>query len=93
MNVSLTPQLENYARSKVESGRYNSVSEVVREALRLSQEQDAKLAHLQDLIQEGMKSGDPIEMDRGELTQMLVDHAATLRERDAHTARGGAETA
>jgi antitoxin ParD1/3/4 len=35
MNVSLTPQLEELVRRKVSSGRYNSASEVVREALRL----------------------------------------------------------
>jgi antitoxin ParD1/3/4 len=35
INVSLTPQLEQFVRQKVDSGRYNSASEVVREALRL----------------------------------------------------------
>jgi antitoxin ParD1/3/4 len=35
MNVSLTPELENFVQTKVKSGRYNSASEVVREALRL----------------------------------------------------------
>jgi antitoxin ParD1/3/4 len=35
INVSLTPQLEELVRQKVNSGRYNSASEVVREALRL----------------------------------------------------------
>jgi antitoxin ParD1/3/4 len=34
MNVSLTPQLEEVIRRKVESGMYGSASEVVREALR-----------------------------------------------------------
>lgn len=35
MNVSLTPDLERFVREKVDSGLYNSASEVVREALRL----------------------------------------------------------
>jgi len=34
MNVSLTPYWERYVREKVESGRYNNASEVIREALR-----------------------------------------------------------
>ncbi len=34
MNVSLTPELEKFVAAKVESGRYTSASEVVREALR-----------------------------------------------------------
>ncbi|MFT4940344.1 MAG: hypothetical protein ACI88A_003396 [Paraglaciecola sp.] len=35
MHVSLTPELENLVKGQVESGLYNSSSEVVREALRL----------------------------------------------------------
>lgn len=40
MNVSLTPDLERFVREKVESGLYNSASEVVREALRLLLDRD-----------------------------------------------------
>ena len=40
MNVSLTPELDEFVRRKVESGMYLSASEVVREALRLLDEQD-----------------------------------------------------
>jgi antitoxin ParD1/3/4 len=35
MNVSLTPESEQYIRRKVDSGLYGNASEVVREALRL----------------------------------------------------------
>lgn len=41
MNVDLTPELEDLVRSKVQSGRYHSASEVVSEALRLLEQQDA----------------------------------------------------
>ena len=34
MNVSLSPQLAKFVRSKVDSGAYASSSEVIREALR-----------------------------------------------------------
>lgn len=40
MNVSLTPQLEEFVRRKVESGLYNNASEVIREGLRLLIERD-----------------------------------------------------
>lgn len=40
MNVSLTPELEEMVNQKVESGLYNSASEVIREGLRLLKEQD-----------------------------------------------------
>lgn len=61
MNVNLTPQLEELVRSKVASGMYTSASEVVREALRLMDEQDrlrlAKLDQLRTDIHQGLNSG------------------------------------
>ena len=39
MNVNLSPQLEELVRQKVASGLYTSASEVVREALRLMDEE------------------------------------------------------
>jgi len=57
MHISLTPKLEELVREKVESGLYNNASEVVREALRLMQEQDAirrlKLERLRDELAKG----------------------------------------
>lgn len=44
MNVNLTPELEKLVQKKVKSGRYNSASEVVREALRLVEERDLLVA-------------------------------------------------
>jgi antitoxin ParD1/3/4 len=41
-NVSLTPELENFAKYCVESGRYNNVSEVMRNALRLLKEKEER---------------------------------------------------
>ena len=59
MNVSLTPELEQYVHSKVKSGRYLSASEVVREALRLLEERDRlreiRLATLQKEIEIGIE--------------------------------------
>ena len=40
MNVSLTSELESWVDEKVRTGRYASASEVIREALRLLQEQE-----------------------------------------------------
>ena len=39
MHVSLTPELEKLVKHQVETGLYNSSSEVVREALRVWHEQ------------------------------------------------------
>jgi antitoxin ParD1/3/4 len=40
MNVSLTPELEQYVNKRVQSGLYHSASEVIREGLRLLKEKD-----------------------------------------------------
>jgi antitoxin ParD1/3/4 len=59
MNVSLTPQLESFITTKVESGLYGSQSEVVREGLRLLVERDrvveARLNELRGEIAEGLQ--------------------------------------
>lgn len=40
MNVSLTPELEQFVQEKVSSGLYYSASEVIREGLRLLKERE-----------------------------------------------------
>jgi antitoxin ParD1/3/4 len=61
LNVNLTPRLEELVRRKVSSGRYNSASEVVREALRIMEAQDElrslKLEQLRRDIRDGLNSG------------------------------------
>ncbi len=42
MNVSIPDELAGFVRRKVKSGRYNNASEVVREALRRMEEDDAR---------------------------------------------------
>jgi len=46
MNVSMTDHLASYVRKKVKSGRYNNASEVVRDAVRRMEEQEAREALL-----------------------------------------------
>jgi antitoxin ParD1/3/4 len=64
MNISLTPQLEEMIRQKVESGMYSSASEVVRAALRRMEEADAaredKRNWLRHEIAKGRQSGPAI---------------------------------
>lgn len=53
MNVSLTPELERVVNDKVESGMYQTASEVVREALRLLKERDDAREQLRADVQAG----------------------------------------
>lgn len=79
MNVSLTPALERFILDRVESGRFQSSSEVVREALRImervEQEREAAMAGVRAKIDAGFE-----QLDRG----VTVDGEAAfeaLRER------------
>src|SRR5208283_5165273 len=87
LNVNLTPQLEKLVRQKVSSGRYNSASEVVREALRLMEARDElrslKLEQLRRDIREGLESGpsapwSPAEVKR-EGRKLLKSRSATAK--------------
>jgi antitoxin ParD1/3/4 len=64
-DVSLTPELEELVARKVQSGRYQWASEVVREGLRLLEDQDrlraAQLEEVRRKIQVGLD-----QLDRGE---------------------------
>ena len=71
MNVNLTPELEEMVREKVSSRLYTSASEVIREALRLLEEQNrlraAKLDQLRQAIQDGLNSGPATPWDVEEM--------------------------
>jgi antitoxin ParD1/3/4 len=60
-NVNLTDQLDRFVLKKVESGRYENASEVIRAALRTlerdEQQYEAKLAALRTAIDDGDSSG------------------------------------
>lgn len=54
MNVSLTPELEEFIRRKVASGLYKNAAEVVREGLRLLAEEDEWKAEVRRKTAAGM---------------------------------------
>jgi len=66
MNVSLTPELEQFVQSRLASGRYQTASEVVREGLRLLEEREEARATALNEIRAKIRRG--IEQaDQGEL--------------------------
>lgn len=74
-NVNLTEELDRFILAKIEGGKYENASEVVRDALRglerEEREYEAKLAVLRAAIDEGDASGifegDPFASLREEL--------------------------
>ncbi len=76
MNVSVGPKWEAFVAEAVESGRYGSASEIVREGLRLVEEREAKLAALRAKINAVIEEGGSITDD--ELELRLEERAAKL---------------
>lgn len=62
-SVSLSEHFVEFIDDQVETGRYNSASDVVRAGLRLLEEHEAKVKALQDALAEGERSGKPREFD------------------------------
>ena len=83
MNVNLTPHLEAMVRQKVASGRYNNASEVVREALRLLEEQD-NLHRLRAALAIGQE-----QLDRGEDREYTPELHAEILDAATRAARAG----
>ena len=70
-NISLTPELEEYARRKVASGLYGSVSEFMRDAVRLHRNQDIEHnLYLREMHRELDRAA--AEIDRGEITPFNI---------------------
>jgi len=73
MHITLTPELEGRIKNKVESGRYNNASDVIREALRFMDEhtllvKQMKLDYLRREVAKGAE-----QAERGEFSEHTVD--------------------
>ncbi|HEX7897332.1 MAG TPA: type II toxin-antitoxin system ParD family antitoxin [Planctomycetota bacterium] len=80
MNVSLTRRLEAWVQELVRGGRYQSASEVVRDALRLLEDmrhiQELRLKELRREIAAGLK-----DLDRGRAAPFDADLLETIKAR------------
>ena len=83
MNVSLTPELEQIINFKVQSGLYNSASEVVREGIRLLQQRDEmrqiKLEALRRDIEEGVRASEEGRVRDGHEVMAEIKERLMLR--------------
>ncbi|HEV3026170.1 MAG TPA: type II toxin-antitoxin system ParD family antitoxin [Planctomycetota bacterium] len=84
MNVSLTPKLVALVEERVRSGRYQSASEVVREALRLLEDVEqvraARLKELRRDIAAGLK-----DLDHGRSVAFDRDLADAIKAKGRKT--------
>jgi antitoxin ParD1/3/4 len=66
VNISITPELDAFLQSRVQSGRYQTTSEVVREALRLLERQENERDEARRQLKAKLERG-AAQADRGEL--------------------------
>ena len=83
VNVSLTPELGAFLRNRVKSGRYQTTSEVVREALRLLERQEQEREEGLRQLKAKLKRG-AAQAERGELADgdaVFADLRELIQER------------
>lgn len=86
MNISLTPELEQFVQSRVKSGYFQTTSEVMRAGLRLLIEQEQlrelRIGELRKQVREGLD-----ELDQGKGISAEEAHAELDRRRVARATK------
>lgn len=94
-NINLTEHLDRFIARQVASGRYSNASEIVREALRLLEEQQQERKAKLDALRQAAKQGfDEIDQGKGivlkgkkEINRFLSDIETEVR---ANAVKNGA---
>jgi antitoxin ParD1/3/4 len=79
MNISLPEELKEYVEQRAQGG-YSTPSEFVRELIRRDQKRHAK-ERLEQLLLEGLESGEPIPADEAFWTNLKNDALAHIAAR------------
>jgi antitoxin ParD1/3/4 len=87
LNVSLTPELDEFVQQRVATGRYQTASEVVREGLRLLEYQERDREAAYSALKAKLARGSA-QADRGE----FVEPEAVLKKIDGRKRRRAAES-
>lgn len=62
-SVILGPHLDKFIQSEIQSGRYKTVSKVIRAGLRALEEAKRKIILINEVLVVGEQSGTPMEFD------------------------------
>ena len=79
MNVSLTPELEQFVAEKVASGRYSSASEVVRAGLRSLEEEESWRAYARERVAKGLEDMNAGRIVDGDTAMKRIRAAAAAQ--------------
>jgi antitoxin ParD1/3/4 len=75
-SFSLGSHFESFVQSQLASGRYNNASEVLRDALRLMEERDARLQALRATLNASIRAGG--SHSQGDIVLALDEEEASL---------------
>ena len=78
-SISLGEYFEGFINDQIQSGRYNSVSEVVRASLRLLEEYEHRVRVLRQALIEGEESGDAGQLDMNAIRKKAKHEAGLTR--------------
>jgi putative addiction module CopG family antidote len=89
MNISISPEMAKFIRSKVKAGGYTNISEVVRTAVRRMQEEEAREVRLSRAAADGMLD-DLTDREKASIRQRVLSGFAAI-ERGEYTDYVGRE--
>jgi antitoxin ParD1/3/4 len=78
MNISLPDPMKNWVEGQTATGRYSNSSDYVRDLIRRDQERQAKVAHMQQLVDEA-RAGGISDESMADIRARLVQQAGTQR--------------
>ncbi len=88
LNVSLTPELDKFVQDRVATGRYQTASEVIREGLRLLEQQEQERETVLSALKSKLKRG-ASQAERGEVVdgEKFIDKLVGRLERKQKKSR------
>lgn len=72
-SISLGDHFEKFVQFRIEEGRYNNTSEVIRAGLRLLEAEEQKFYALKSAIEEGMESGIATDFEPSKFLKQLKE--------------------
>lgn len=79
-SYSLGAHFENFIQTQLASGRYNNASEVLRDALRLMEDRERRLASLDEALEIGLRDAEAGRLHDIETVFAELDAELTLLE-------------
>ncbi|NEN24964.1 type II toxin-antitoxin system ParD family antitoxin [Cryomorpha ignava] len=70
-SIVLGNHFDSFIQSEIQSGRYNSISEVIRSGLRMFEDEKSKITAINKALEDGEESGEPRTFDNEKFKMKL----------------------